>query len=250
MNDSIEAYDRWAEYYDLLYQHQDMDDTAFYVEQAATTDGPVLEIGCGTGRIYLELLENGVDADGIDISPNMLATLKEKADDRGLEPSVQQADMTEFDLDRSYDLIIIPFRTFLHNTTKEQQLATLNTCYDHLRAGGVLMLNFFQPDPDYISAEYGRPTMQRFVVDGEEFLLIDHSRYQDPVEGLVTMEKELISAQRGEIKTETLTIRLIDKPTFDLLLEQSQFTDWTVHGGFEKKELTAHDQELVWEITK
>lgn len=250
MTNSIEAYDNWATYYDLLYQHRDIGDTDFYISEAVDIDGSVLEIGCGTGRIYLELLENNIDADGIDISHEMLSTLRKKADKRGLDPSVSQGDMTDFDLDRAYDLIIIPFRTILHNLTHDDHRAMLERCYEHLNPDGRLILNFFQPDPSYISAEFGEPSTDRFIIDDEDFILIDHSHFKDPVKQLVSMKKELISEERGTLQTETLTIRLIEKQTFELLLEKSPFEDWTVYGGFDKEELTDKNQELVWEIRK
>lgn len=250
MRDSIEAYDDWAEYYDLLYRHTEIGDADFYIDEARATDGAVLEIGCGTGRIYLEMLAQDIDADGIDIAPRMLEQLRRKARDRDLEPSVQQADMTSFDLDREYALIIIPFRTFLHNITPQEQEETLERCYEHLEDGGRLLLNFFQPDHEYIVDEYGRPTVSRFTDDGTEYVLMDHSRYIDQVEGLVRMEKELISMEDGQLAKEDLTIRPITKHAFELLCEQSSFDDWTVYGGFDKQELENTDQELVWELQK
>jgi cyclopropane fatty-acyl-phospholipid synthase-like methyltransferase len=62
-------------------------------------DGSVLEVGCGTGRIYLDLLRAGVDADGIDLSAAMLEEPRRKAAEAGLEPNVGRADTTTFESD-------------------------------------------------------------------------------------------------------------------------------------------------------
>jgi SAM-dependent methyltransferase len=76
----IEDYfDAWSEFYDAELAARDPDDVGFYRERASAVDGPVLELGCGTGRITLELLADGVDAYGIDVSAEMLATLRETA---------------------------------------------------------------------------------------------------------------------------------------------------------------------------
>lgn len=94
-----------ARVYDRRMAGMDRDDTEFYRERALAADGPVLEVACGTGRIYLELLAAGVDADGVDVAGPALSVLREKAAERGLEPSVWQGDMRTLSVDREYDLV-------------------------------------------------------------------------------------------------------------------------------------------------
>lgn len=87
----------------------------------------MLEFGCGTGRVYLELRSADVDAYGLDVSGAMLDEPERKAAERGLTPRVRQADVTSFEPERDYALVVVPFRTFLHNTTLEDQQATSGT---------------------------------------------------------------------------------------------------------------------------
>ncbi|MEA3366260.1 MAG: class I SAM-dependent methyltransferase, partial [Candidatus Hydrogenedentes bacterium] len=54
-------------------------DIAFYVERAKRSGGPVLEIGCGTGRVTLQIAREGIEVVGLDVAPSMLARLREKA---------------------------------------------------------------------------------------------------------------------------------------------------------------------------
>lgn len=61
-------------------------DVAFYRDLARESDGPALELGVGAGRVYLELLAEGLDVDGVDLSEEALANLREAAADRGLKP--------------------------------------------------------------------------------------------------------------------------------------------------------------------
>src|SRR2546423_5851064 len=69
-------YANWAEFYDEVYVDQyDTGDLAFYLNEAKAAAGPVLEAGCGTGRILLPTLAAGVDIDGFDREPVMLARL-------------------------------------------------------------------------------------------------------------------------------------------------------------------------------
>ena len=108
-----EAYfDRIAPIYDAYYETIGTDDIEFYRDLGleASTDDPVLEVGCGTGRIYLTLLEAGIDATGIDISGGMLEVHRHKVVDASFdaEPQVRQADVTSFEPRREYALAIVP----------------------------------------------------------------------------------------------------------------------------------------------
>ncbi|MBT6683199.1 MAG: class I SAM-dependent methyltransferase, partial [Chloroflexi bacterium] len=57
-------YDAWAEWYDVFYSTAGVEDVAFYVELARASGGPVLEIGCGTGRVSLPIAAAGIDVLG------------------------------------------------------------------------------------------------------------------------------------------------------------------------------------------
>ena len=78
-------YDRIARFYDVdMAQNMPFDDVGFYVRLCEPLRGPVLELGCGNGRILLELARHGIDAIGIDASAGMLAELRRKAALRSL----------------------------------------------------------------------------------------------------------------------------------------------------------------------
>jgi ubiquinone/menaquinone biosynthesis C-methylase UbiE len=72
-------FDKFAEDYDELCNFY-KEDIKFYKNQALKINGKVLEVGCGTGRIYLELLKKGVDIYGIDISKKDVKKIKRKLD--------------------------------------------------------------------------------------------------------------------------------------------------------------------------
>ena len=84
-------FDTWARFYDTTLP-EDRPARPFFLEFCRTHEGPVLELGCGTGDISLGLLAKGIDAYGIDISSEMLDTLHRNASERGLEAKVTQAD--------------------------------------------------------------------------------------------------------------------------------------------------------------
>jgi SAM-dependent methyltransferase len=126
-----------------------MEDIPFYMEQAARTGGPILELACGTGRVTIPLAEAGHEIWGVDLSSEMLAVLEEK---RSALPSEVRArlhlvhgDMSRFDLERRFSLIIIPFRGFQGLITRKQQEGCLRCVRDHLGPKGRFVIDVFKP---------------------------------------------------------------------------------------------------------
>src|SRR4051812_38598954 len=114
--DSSGGYDSYAfvaDLYDWVIPYRERSDIAFFVEAAKTAGGPVLEVGCGTGRVLIEMARADVEAVGLDLSTPMLAVCRDKL--RQESASVQsraqlvQADMRDFDLGRTFKLIMVPF---------------------------------------------------------------------------------------------------------------------------------------------
>lgn len=245
MDATREFFDSWAPFYDANYGDRDIGDEDFYLELARQTDGPVLEVGCGTGRIYLELLRAGVDADGIDISGEMLAELERKARDAELTPTVRKADMIDFAPEREYGLVIVPFRTFLHNITLESRLAALETFRGALRPGGKLALNCFVPSFAVICETYGTPKHRTVTHEGDVYDVTEVSEIVDEVEQTVSVTRTI--RQDGDVLREaTFDVALVSKSQFELLFETTGWSDWEGYGGFDGEPLEDGATEMVW----
>lgn len=160
-------YDTFADVYDLFYGDLE-DDLAMYLGFAERTGGPILEIGSGTGRVALALAEAGHDVTGLEPSAAMRAIAQHKIDEAGFADRVRviDGDMRRFRIDQHFGLISAPLNTFLHNLTLDDQLATLNSIKKHLRPGGLLVLDCFNPDPAQ-AADDRRLILQRSVIDPE-----------------------------------------------------------------------------------
>lgn len=117
----------------------------FFQHEIERFGQPVLDLGCGAGRLLLPLLRAGVDIDGCDISGDMLQHCREKADAQGLEPCLYQQPMHALDLPRSYRTIYI-CASFNLAGSPELGLATLQRCFAHLQEGGGLI---FDIDAEY-----------------------------------------------------------------------------------------------------
>lgn len=123
-------------------------------------DGPVLELACGTDRIYLEILGHGIDIDGFDASEATLDFLREHATERGLDPSVWTADVAAFETDRQYELVICPFDALQHPLSVDQQMAALERVHDALAPGGRFIFDVFVPRFDVVCETCGEWTTE------------------------------------------------------------------------------------------
>src|SRR5689334_285697 len=136
-----------ADTYDAQYAilRDPSGDMAFYSGLAVQTGGPVLELGCGTGRVLLPIARSGIACTGVDPSEQMLRVLRGKQPPENL--TLVQGSMQSFDLpERRFALAYIAFRAFQHLLTTEDQLEALARIREHLRPGGLLALDLFEPD--------------------------------------------------------------------------------------------------------
>lgn len=138
-----------AELYDHVVPYQERQDVGFFVEAAKESGGPVLEVGCGTGRVLIPTARAGVEITGLDLSPHMLEVCRGKL---AVEPEEVRArvrlvegDMRQFELGQTFQLVTLPFRPFQHLTTVEDQLACLGCLRRHLAEDGRLILDIFNP---------------------------------------------------------------------------------------------------------
>lgn len=151
---SYALYDSFiADYYDAspLVAGR-LHDVAFYRDAARQFGDPILELGCGTGRITMALAHAGHRVTGLDISERMLEHAAVKRSALRVEARERvhfiQGDMTRFELGDKFRLIIIPFRPFQHLLETQQQLDTLACVRRHLAPGGKLILDLFQTDAE------------------------------------------------------------------------------------------------------
>ncbi len=97
----------------------------------------VLDAGCGTGRVAIELGRRGVEVVGVDVDPSMLATARRLAPDLAWV----EDDLTTFDLDRTFDLVLLAGNVPLF-TPSGTQGAMVSRCAAHVGAGGHVVAGF------------------------------------------------------------------------------------------------------------
>jgi len=250
MDDPGSFFDGFAAVQDAKFDQQNgnspPEDVGFYRELATKADGPTLEVGVGTGRVYLELLDAGLDVDGFDLSEQSLNRLRSKATDRNLSPTVWVDDVADFDVDREYGFIYAPARAFNHLHTLEKQKQALQSIRDALTPEGRFALNTFVPRFDVVE-EYGESHVNEVLINGEQYRVVRTTFLDDEVEQVTRIRRELY--HDGELVAERETpFALIPKRQFELLFEVVGFSDWTVNGDFDGAPLDSAEQEMVWVV--
>lgn len=149
---------RWADNYDEWHQGLMDDEGAVAALAEFAADGPVLEFGVGTGRLAVPLAERGVDVTGVDISPEMLAKLREKSS----AVTVVEDDMTTVSLGREFAVAFIAFNSIFILETLEGQVELFRNAARHLRPGGRFVLETVVVKP---SADEGKLSVVKVAAD-------------------------------------------------------------------------------------
>jgi SAM-dependent methyltransferase len=246
MND----YTPFAELYDLFYDDV-AEDLEMYRGFAERTGGPILEVGSGTGRVALALAEEGHIVVGLELAEALRTTAQRKAERAQLNDRVTfvVGDMRRFKIDQHFGLIIIPLNTFLHNLTLDDQLATLACCKKHLRPGGLLVLDCFNPDPAH-AADDGRLIVQRSVIDratGQPALLLlsrltDWNNQRQEIAYFIDRVDQHGVVQRVILPT---TYRFVFRNELRLLLKVGGFDLKDEYGSYELDPVEAGSDKLI-----
>jgi SAM-dependent methyltransferase len=135
-----------ARFYNVIYARvRGGVDNEFYLRKIAASKGPVLEIGVGTGRIFIEALKKGADIYGVDNSRSMLDILRPKVAPED-HARIFLQDVRELELGRRFDLIIAPFRVFSHLLRVDEQIAVLDKVFSHLNNDGLFIFDAYVPN--------------------------------------------------------------------------------------------------------
>jgi len=226
---------------------------------------PALDVACGTGRLLVPYLEAGLDVDGCDISPDMLALCRERAERQGLAARLYARAVHELDLPRRYRTILF-CGGFGLGGDREHDVAGLGRILEHLEPGGTLVLDNEVPYADThmwphwtregradLPRPWRAPGERRIGSDGAEYALRTRLVALDPLTQSATLEMRAWMWREGELVAEEehmLVMTLYFTHELRLLLEQAGFVDLELRAGYEDRPPTGDDDFVVFVARK
>jgi len=228
-----EHYARIADLYDAFVNTQA--DLAFF-EDAAPPDGDVLELMCGTGRLTLPLLAAGIQVTALDYSDDMLAVLRGKLTERGLNIPVHQADVRNFDLGRTFPQVILPFQAFPELTQPTDQRAALTAIYRHVAPGGTFICTLHNPAVRRQSIDEAYRLAARVPYNGGQLMvwLLQRMDTTDVAEVLEFFEIYDADGAMTDKRTSSLRFHLLKGADFEAMATDSGFIVADVYGNYER----------------
>ena len=223
-----------AERYDTSTAGMPVEPVVDFLEPLAR--GGALELAIGTGRIAVPLAERGVRVAGIDLSPDMVAQLRQKTD----EIPVEIGDMSTTRVDGTFSVVYIVFNSIFNLRTQERQVACFENASAHLEPGGAFVVEIMVPE------------LQRLPL-GDKFLLFDATpghvgfdEYELVTQGLTSHH---YNPQRGDYST--FPGRYIWPSELDLMARLAGMELRERWAGWDRSPFTAESTKhvSVWEKT-
>ena len=210
------------------------EDVPFYVDEARrVSPGPVVELGVGTGRIAVPIAVEGIRVIGVDSSAGMLEVARERAESAGVANLVELrlGDLRAPPVSERVELVICPFRSYLHLRTDAERLRALLAARDLLVPGGRLVFDVFAPGADDIAETDGR-WLER---EPEIFERADWD----------TETRTLTLSVRGPTGEATLALAWLSADEWRALLERAGFEVEALYGWFDRRPFRG-GEDMVW----
>ncbi len=244
-------FDQVADIYDL-YVKADFD-IPFWLEEAGSVSGKVLELTCGTGRVSIPLLKAGVDLTCVDYAGRMLEQLRRKLAASNLSCNVYCQDLTKLRLDGRFDLIFIPFHSFSEVLRREHHKDALARIHEHLNPGGRFVCSLHNPIIR-INSMGGLPAASTFPLpDGRTLVMRSTVRY-DPETQIASGEQRyewLSGAEVVDRRSLGISFYLFRAAEFRELAEKAGFGLDAVYGNYDRTPFEEKSSPyMIWKTVK
>ena len=229
----MSSYDAIARLYDP-WSRSVTEDVSFYLEQAElVAPGPVVELAVGTGRIAVPIAAAGISVIGVDSSAGMLEICRERAEVAGVGELVDLrfGDLREPPVSERVELVICPFRSYLHLHTDEERLGALLAARELLVPGGRLVFDVFAPAADDIAETHGR-WLER------ELDIYERADWD-------TDTRTLTLSVRGPGGESTMVLAWLSADEWRELLERAGFEVEALYGWFDRRPFRG-GEDMVW----
>lgn len=238
------------EYYDLQYQEY-LNDVPFLAEWAEKSHGPIIDLGCGTGRVTIPLAQKGHNIVGVDLNQGMLHQAKDKTENLNLSVEWILQDCTKLSLDIEAPLIYMTGNSFQHFLTNESQNQLLQSVYNHLEAKGVFIFNTRFP----LLAELAEidKTVQIYTDKRDRKVRETNIETYHPLTQILhcsSVREILEGSGQGTVEKDSISLRYVFPLEMERLLTHNGFTIKETYSSWEKDPLKASSSEMIYVCIK
>ena len=229
-----------AKYYDSLCSEdivlEDFDFYKTFVDEEAS----VLELGCGTGRIGTKIGAIVKEYVGLDLSQEMIEVFATKIKNKNETFTLIIGDMTDFKINKKFDLIIFPFRVFQALVSNEQRIKCLDLCNEHLNNNGRIIIQMFNPKFDSLEKFESVKSLDNTIQDGN-YKIERHTigKGHDSKNQTISVSYLFKVFENGNL------IKTIEEPLFLGYLTEKQATSLFQNQGF-----TVENVYKWWDFSK
>ncbi|MBL7111039.1 MAG: class I SAM-dependent methyltransferase [Bacteroidales bacterium] len=219
----------WVDWYDEL-SGGSLHDIELFRDLLRCSGQPILELACGTGRMLIEFLKDGMVLDGVDLAPAMITQCQAKLDKAGLRSNLYIQSITDLALPGKYKTIFITGSSFQHISTPEEAMKALVCIFNHLEPGGKFLIDIFIPFDDILDPSHdqlierwsaSRGNMQLKVKKSSDFDFRKQTDHHTYIYELYENDK-LIRSEEDHVEVKWYGVK-----EFELMLEQAGFSDIT-----------------------
>lgn len=238
-----------AECYDLWFGEEPFWDQAFFYHRLTQNGGVALEIACGTGRLLIPFLREGLGVEGIDASAEMLALCQAKAAKVGVTPVLHHQLMQELALDRRYRTLFIPAGSFQILAEHTEAFEALQRFREHLEPGGELLVTLAVPWQDFAAERQWRLRRSGVRPSDGATVMIHEATSSDRVEQLQHIWLRFEVFKEGMLVQSQLRmhrLRWYHKYEFVMMLKSVGFREITVQCGYSKNESVDPEADMIF----
>lgn len=250
-NQCASSMDRIAQFFDAEYLSY-TDDLPVLEAYADRTGGPLLELGCGTGRALVPLAAAGHQVTGVDSSRSMLRLAQEKAEAAGVSRQIRliEGNFSQVDLGGPYRFAFTLMNTFLHLPDLGAQIAALRQWRGALAPKGLLLIDVFNPDMGQLAAMDGRLEWEQTWTNDKtgERVMKFLTRVVEPATQVMTVNHiyEEIAADGGVRRTVgTFNLRYMWRFEAELLLDKAGFSVESIFGDWDMSPYASNSERMV-----
>lgn len=237
----------FARFYDLIYhQQRDGIDNEYFLNEIRRTNGKILEVGVGTGRLFINALNQGADIYGIDLSQSMIEVLSEKLTAEQYK-RISLQNIIDFSFNFQFDLIIAPFRVIMHLLEKEDQLMAINNIFKHLEKNGRFIFDVFVPDLSYLINGTDNYTDFEGEYDNGKVLKRTISTKPDLIKQIIDVKFNMEWDENNELKHDEwiMPIRYFFRYELEHLIERSNFSRYKIFGDYQGNKLDQESKDFI-----